>query len=151
MAFIRTIAPAEAEGPVRDMYQQIEGQLGFVPNWARAFSLRPGVRDGWIALDGQKKALAGFDGKPEAELDVPVAVGEHDLVAKVETSDGIAIFDALHRHGIVFDAMFYAFDLLELDGSLSRHRAHSRSGAPWQKHRAASPRPGAPTRWLAAM
>jgi uncharacterized peroxidase-related enzyme len=50
MAFIRTIAPADAEGPVRDMYQQINGQLGFIPNWAQAFSLRPGVRDGWIAL-----------------------------------------------------------------------------------------------------
>jgi len=50
MAFIRTIPPSEAEGSVRDMYQQINGQLGFVPNWAQAFSLRPGVRDGWIAL-----------------------------------------------------------------------------------------------------
>jgi carboxyl-terminal processing protease len=52
-----------------------------------------GLRDGWIALDGQKKALAGFDGKSEAELDVPLASGEHDLVAKVETSEGVAIFD----------------------------------------------------------
>ena len=50
MAFIRTIPPSQAEGPVREMYQQINGQLGFVPNWAQAFSLRPGVRDGWIAL-----------------------------------------------------------------------------------------------------
>jgi bifunctional non-homologous end joining protein LigD len=30
--------------------------------------------------------------------------------------DGIAIFDALHRHGTVSEAMLYAFDLLELDG-----------------------------------
>jgi bifunctional non-homologous end joining protein LigD len=30
--------------------------------------------------------------------------------------DGLAIFDALHRHGIVSEAMLYAFDLLELDG-----------------------------------
>ena len=50
MAFIRTISPAEAEGPVREMYQQAQGGLGYVPNWAQAFSLRPGVRDGWIAL-----------------------------------------------------------------------------------------------------
>ncbi len=50
MAFIRTIAPSDAEGPVREMYQQINGQLGFIPNWAQAFSLRPEVRDGWIAL-----------------------------------------------------------------------------------------------------
>src|SRR5262245_44019079 len=50
MAFIRTIPPSEAEGPVREMYQQINGQMGFVPNWAQVFSLRPAVRDGWMAL-----------------------------------------------------------------------------------------------------
>ena len=50
MAFIRTIPPSEAEGPVREMYQQLHARFGFVPNWARAFSLRPGVRDGWAAL-----------------------------------------------------------------------------------------------------
>jgi hypothetical protein len=30
--------------------------------------------------------------------------------------DGVAIFDVLHRHGTVSDAMLYAFDLLEVDG-----------------------------------
>jgi bifunctional non-homologous end joining protein LigD len=30
--------------------------------------------------------------------------------------DGVAVFDALHRHGTVSEAMMYAFDLLELDG-----------------------------------
>jgi bifunctional non-homologous end joining protein LigD len=30
--------------------------------------------------------------------------------------DGVAIFNALHRHGTVSEAMLYAFDLLELDG-----------------------------------
>ena len=30
--------------------------------------------------------------------------------------DGVAVFDALHRHGAVSEAMLYAFDLLELDG-----------------------------------
>lgn len=50
MAFIRTIPPSEAEGPVREMYQQAQSRSGYVPNWAQAFSLRPGVRDGWVAL-----------------------------------------------------------------------------------------------------
>jgi uncharacterized peroxidase-related enzyme len=50
MAFIRTVPPAEAEGPVREMYQQAKSRFGYVPNWARAFSLRPGVMDGWVAL-----------------------------------------------------------------------------------------------------
>jgi C-terminal peptidase prc len=65
-----------------------------------------GLRDGWIALDGQKKALAGFDGKSEAELDVPVASGEHDLVAKIETTEGVAIFDLrrITRDGVTKDS-----------------------------------------------
>jgi uncharacterized peroxidase-related enzyme len=50
MAFIRTIPPSEAEGSVREMYQQVQSRFGYVPNWAQAFSLRPGVRDGWAAL-----------------------------------------------------------------------------------------------------
>jgi ATP-dependent DNA ligase len=42
--------------------------------------------------------------------------------------DGVAIFDALHRHGTVSDAMLYAFDLLALDGeatgeATAQHRA----------------------------
>jgi hypothetical protein len=61
-----------------------------------ARSTQGGLRDGWIALDGQKKALASFEGKSEAELDVPIASGEHDLVGKVETDQGIAIIDARH-------------------------------------------------------
>ena len=50
MTYIRTIPPSDAEGAVREMYQETHARFGFVPNWAQAFSLRPGVRDGWIAL-----------------------------------------------------------------------------------------------------
>jgi uncharacterized peroxidase-related enzyme len=50
MAFIRTIPPAEAQGPVAEMYRQVEGQNGYVPNWARVFSLRPAVREAWSGL-----------------------------------------------------------------------------------------------------
>ena len=50
MTFIRTISPADAEGPVREMYEQARSRFGYVPNWAKVFSLRPAVRDGWAAL-----------------------------------------------------------------------------------------------------
>jgi len=50
MAFIRTIAPSDADGPVRDMYQEAHSRYGYIPNWTRAFSLRPAVKDGWAAL-----------------------------------------------------------------------------------------------------
>jgi bifunctional non-homologous end joining protein LigD len=39
-----------------------------------------------------------------------------DGEAVVCGEDGVAIFDALHRHGTVREAMLHAFDLLELDG-----------------------------------
>jgi len=32
------------------MYQQAARRFGYIPNWAQALSLRPGVRDGWAAL-----------------------------------------------------------------------------------------------------
>lgn len=50
MAFIRTTAPSDAQGATREMYRQVELALGHIPNWALAFSLRPGVRDAWAAL-----------------------------------------------------------------------------------------------------
>lgn len=50
MAFIRSIPPSDAEGPVREMYERAQSQVGYVPNWAQAFSLRPHVMDGWVAL-----------------------------------------------------------------------------------------------------
>ena len=50
MAFIRTIPPADAQGAVREMYEQAQSRVGYVPNWAQAFSLRPDVLDGWSTL-----------------------------------------------------------------------------------------------------
>lgn len=50
MAFIRTVPPSDAEGEVREMYRQARERFGYVPNWAQALSLRPGVRAGWTAL-----------------------------------------------------------------------------------------------------
>jgi bifunctional non-homologous end joining protein LigD len=39
-----------------------------------------------------------------------------DGEAVVCGTDGVAVFDALHRRGRVSDAILQAFDLLELDG-----------------------------------
>src|SRR6266496_2253768 len=50
MAFLRTIPPADAAGPVREMYEQAQSRFGYVPNWTQAFSLRPEMLDGWTAL-----------------------------------------------------------------------------------------------------
>jgi len=50
MAFIRTVAPAAAEGSVREKYEQVQSRFGYVPNWTQAFSLRPEVLEGWTGL-----------------------------------------------------------------------------------------------------
>jgi hypothetical protein len=48
-----------------------------------------------------------------------------DSEAWVCGPDSVAIFDALHRHGTVSEAMLYAFDLLVLDGEDLRARQSS--------------------------
>jgi uncharacterized peroxidase-related enzyme len=50
VTFIRTVPPAEATGAVRKMYDEVHADLGYVSNWAQAYSLRPEVRYGWAAL-----------------------------------------------------------------------------------------------------
>ena len=52
MTFIRPIPPTDAEGNVRDMYEQVRAEQGHIPNWAGAFSLRPKVRSAWVGLVG---------------------------------------------------------------------------------------------------
>ena len=41
--FIETIAETEAEGKLREIYDGDQKSLGYVPNHAKVFSLRPEV------------------------------------------------------------------------------------------------------------
>jgi uncharacterized peroxidase-related enzyme len=50
MAFIRTIPVAEATGEERDMYERAQASLGYVPNYAKVFSIRPAVMAAWSNL-----------------------------------------------------------------------------------------------------
>jgi len=50
MSFIQTIPVAEATGEVRRMYEQSQARYGYVPNYAKTFSLRPHVLDAWAQL-----------------------------------------------------------------------------------------------------
>lgn len=52
-----------------------------------------GLRDGWISIDGQKKAFVDFAGAREGGLELPMGSGEHDVVAKIETTDGVSVID----------------------------------------------------------
>jgi len=50
MSFIATTAPADAQGPVAEMYRRQEASWGFVPNYVRVFSHRPELMARWGAL-----------------------------------------------------------------------------------------------------
>lgn len=50
MAFIGTVPVDEATGEVRAMYERAQARSGYVPNYSKAFSLRPEVNAGWQAL-----------------------------------------------------------------------------------------------------
>jgi uncharacterized peroxidase-related enzyme len=52
MAFISTIAVAEATGEVRAMYEQAQARMGYVPNYTKLFSLHPEVYAAWSNLLG---------------------------------------------------------------------------------------------------
>ena len=50
MTFIQTTPPDAAEGVVAAMYQRQQNAWGYIPNYAKAFSLRPEVLARWGQL-----------------------------------------------------------------------------------------------------
>lgn len=57
MAFIETVPEERAEGRVADMYGRVEASIGYVPNYARAFSHRPELFDAWAQLNSTVKSV----------------------------------------------------------------------------------------------
>jgi uncharacterized peroxidase-related enzyme len=50
MAYIRTIAPTDADGAVAALYQRQQSAWGYVPNYAKVFCERPEVMARWAQL-----------------------------------------------------------------------------------------------------
>jgi uncharacterized peroxidase-related enzyme len=50
MAFVHTVPVDRASGDVHAMYARIEAAVGYVPNYAKLFSLRPQVMATWAAF-----------------------------------------------------------------------------------------------------
>ncbi len=59
MAFIDTVPVDQATGDVQRMYRANQTRVGYVPNYAKVFSHRPDVMDGWAAL--QKSIKSNMD------------------------------------------------------------------------------------------
>ena len=56
MTYIETVGEEDATGATAEMYAGEEEAFGFLPNFARAFSLRPEVYGAWKQLNGAVKA-----------------------------------------------------------------------------------------------
>lgn len=52
LMFIQTRSEAEAEGKLRSIYEGDIQSMGYVPNHAKVFSLRPDVLESWRAFQG---------------------------------------------------------------------------------------------------
>ncbi len=50
MSFLKTISEEESEGLIRDQYQTAQKSMGYVPNYIKAFNLRPEVYEIWSKL-----------------------------------------------------------------------------------------------------
>jgi uncharacterized peroxidase-related enzyme len=50
LSFIETISQDQADGEISDIYQAEMAALGYLPNYARAFSLRPDLYRAWGQL-----------------------------------------------------------------------------------------------------
>ena len=78
MAFIETIAPGAAEGAVEAMYRRQQAAWGYIPNYAKVFSVRPEVLARWGQLLAEMRR--GMD-KRRFELVTFVASVELDNTA----------------------------------------------------------------------
>jgi uncharacterized peroxidase-related enzyme len=50
--FIQTTSESEAEGKLREIYEGDRKSMGYVPNHAKVFSLRPEVLEAWRVFQG---------------------------------------------------------------------------------------------------
>jgi alkylhydroperoxidase/carboxymuconolactone decarboxylase family protein YurZ len=55
LSFIQTVPQQEASGLLKELYEADLSANGYIPNYARAFSLRPEVYAAWRALSGSIK------------------------------------------------------------------------------------------------
>jgi uncharacterized peroxidase-related enzyme len=60
LMYIQTRQESEAEGKLREIFEGDRKALGYVPNHARVFSLRPEVLEAWRAFQGSIRKNLGL-------------------------------------------------------------------------------------------
>jgi uncharacterized peroxidase-related enzyme len=58
MTYVETVPPEDAAGDAAALYDAERTRVGYLPNYARAFSARPSVYRAWQELNGAIKASA---------------------------------------------------------------------------------------------
>ncbi len=74
MAFIKDVPYQDAGDELRSIYDSAERRLGYVPNYAKAFSHRPAVYKAWVAL--VSTIMSGMDARLYELVTVTAAVAQ---------------------------------------------------------------------------
>jgi uncharacterized peroxidase-related enzyme len=73
MARLNAVDKATTTGKTKELLDQVEKKLGFVPNMIRTMAVSPAVLEGYLGLSG---ALAGGALSPKLREQIALAVGE---------------------------------------------------------------------------
>jgi len=111
MAFIDTIAAAEATDSTRDMYKRQQATYGYVPNYAKVFSHRPEVMVRWGRLlaeirrpmDDRLFELATFAAALELK-NTACSLAHGQQLAKFIDDEGVQALAAGETAGVITEA-----------------------------------------------
>ena len=111
MAFINTVAPDDATGPTREMYERQQASYGYVPNYAKVFGHRPEVMVRWGRLlaeirrpmDDRLFELATFAAAFELK-NTACSLAHGQQLAKFINEEGVQALAAGQTDGVITDA-----------------------------------------------
>jgi uncharacterized peroxidase-related enzyme len=121
MTFVETVPEDQAAGPTADMYATDEATFGFLPNFTRAFSLRPDVYSAWRELNGAIKSgmdlrryeLATVAAARRLRSSYCTLAHGSVLLDKFLDADSVKAVVADHRHAGLSEADVAVMDLAE--------------------------------------
>lgn len=141
MARLNPIDKGTATGKTKDLLDQVEKKLGFVPNMVRTMAVSPAVLEGYLGLSG---ALAGGALSPKLREQIALAVGEangcqycvsaHTAIGKrlgVTAAELEASRDGTSRYPKVEAALGFARALVERRGDVTDADIAQVRGAGW--------------------
>jgi uncharacterized peroxidase-related enzyme len=96
--YVRTVPPDEAQGAVKELYDQAQADEGYIPNQIRLFSLNPAARAAWrqmVAAIRDRMDLRRYE------------------LATLAAAGALRCRYCVSAHGAVLESEFYGRDQLE--------------------------------------